>query len=57
MLSTIQAAAALGISPRRVLALIESGRLPAKKLARDWIIKKSDLKLVSIRKPGRPKKG
>jgi excisionase family DNA binding protein len=57
--NTKQAAAALGITPRRVLALIQSGRLPAVKVGRDWIIKSSDLKLVSIRIPGRPpiKKG
>jgi excisionase family DNA binding protein len=56
MFNTIKAAKALGVSPRRVLALIKSGRLPAQKLGRDWIIKSSDLKLVSIRKPGRPPK-
>lgn len=56
MLNTRQAAQALGISPRRVLALIQSGRLPAIKVGRDWVINKSDLKLVSIRRPGRPKK-
>jgi len=47
MINTTQAAAALGITPRRVLALIQSGRLPAQKVGRAWIIKKSDLKLVS----------
>ena len=54
--STGKAASALGVTPRRVLALIQSGRLPAIKIGRDWVIKKIDLKLVSIRKPGRPVK-
>jgi len=56
MINTSQAASALGITPRRVLALIQSGRLPAVKVGRDWIIKSSDLKLVSVRKAGRPPK-
>jgi len=55
--NTAQASEALGVSPRRVLALIKSGRLPAAKVGRDWIIKKSDLKFVKNRPPGRPKKG
>uniref|UniRef100_A0A6H1ZFV7 Putative DNA binding, helix-turn-helix domain containing protein n=1 Tax=viral metagenome TaxID=1070528 RepID=A0A6H1ZFV7_9ZZZZ len=56
MITTKKAAQTLGISPRRVLALIKSGRLPAAKVGRDWVIKKYDLKLVSSRKPGRPPK-
>ena len=53
MIGTKQAATALGVSPRRVLALIEAGRLPAKKIGRDWIIEEQDLDLVRDRKPGR----
>jgi len=56
MINTSQAAKAIGVTPRRVLALIQSGRLPAVKVGRDWVVKKSDLKLVSSRKPGRPPK-
>jgi len=56
MLISSQAAKALGVSPRRVLALIKSGRLPAQKLGRDWIINSKDLAKVSSRPPGRPKK-
>jgi len=56
ILNSCQAAKALGVSPRRVLAIIKSGRLPAVKVGRDWIILKSDLKKVSIRVPGRPPK-
>jgi excisionase family DNA binding protein len=56
MLTTAQVAARLGISRRRVLALIQSGRLPAQKVGRDWLIDPKDLSKVKIRKPGRPKK-
>jgi len=55
-INTIIAAKALGVTPRRVLALIQSGRLPARKLGRDWIISDRDLKKVMVRKPGRPPK-
>lgn len=56
MLTTAQAAAQLKISRQRVLALIASGRLPAQKHGRDWMIEPSDLELVKVRKPGRPAK-
>lgn len=55
-LTTKQAAEKLGITPRRVQALIEAGRLPAQKFGRDYMIKEKDLKLVEDRKVGRPKK-
>jgi excisionase family DNA binding protein len=54
-LTTAQAAQKLGISPRRVLALIEAERLPAKPFGRVYMIEEKDLKLVKNRKPGRPK--
>jgi excisionase family DNA binding protein len=56
LLTTKQAAEKLGITPRRVQALIEAGRLPASKFGRDYMIKEADLKLVEDRKVGRPKK-
>jgi excisionase family DNA binding protein len=56
ILNTKQAAKILGINASRVRQLILSGRLPAQKLGRDWIIQEKDLKKVSHRKPGRPKK-
>jgi excisionase family DNA binding protein len=55
-LTTKQAAEKLGITPRRVQALIEVGKLPAQKFGRDYMIKEKDLKLVEDRKVGRPKK-
>ncbi len=56
MLTTPEVATRLSISTRRVLALIEAGRLPSKQYGRDHLIKESDLKLVADRKPGRPPK-
>jgi len=56
MINTTQAAQQLGVTRRRVQALIQSGRLPAVKLGRDWIIQEKHLKLVTVRKPGRPRK-
>ena len=54
-LTTKEVAGKLGVSLRRVQAMIESGRLPATKFGRDYMIKESDLKLVENRKVGRPK--
>jgi excisionase family DNA binding protein len=42
-LNTHQAGEILGVTAQRVLALIQSGRLPAKKIGRDWLISRSDL--------------
>jgi excisionase family DNA binding protein len=55
-LTTKQAAERLGITPRRVVALVTAGRLPAQKFGRDYMIREKDLKLVEDRKVGRPKK-
>lgn len=56
MLTTKQAAERLGVSVRRVHALIQDERLPAEKLGRDYVIKEADLKLVADRPTGRPPK-
>lgn len=55
VINTAQAAKALGITQRRITALIKSGRLPAEKIGRDWLINDKDIERVRIRKPGRPK--
>jgi excisionase family DNA binding protein len=55
-LTTLEVAEKLGVTRRRVLALIESGRLPATKFGRDYMIREKDLKLVENRKVGRPRK-
>ena len=55
LITTIQAAEELGISQRRVNALISEGLLPAKRFgARILLIQRADLDLVRNRpKPGR----
>lgn len=54
LLTTKETAVKLGVSVRRVQAMITDGSLPASKLGRDYIINESDLELVKDRKPGRP---
>jgi excisionase family DNA binding protein len=54
LINTVQAAETLGISVRRVRALISEGRLPAQRVGRDYVIQEKDLALVADRKPGRP---
>jgi excisionase family DNA binding protein len=56
LLTTTEVAARLGVTIKRVQAMIRDGRLPAEKMGRDYFIKEDDLKLVEDRKPGRPKK-
>ena len=56
LLTTKETAVRLGVGVRRVHQLIDSGRLPAEKMGRDYFIKESDLALVSERKTGRPPK-
>lgn len=56
LLTTKEVADKLGVSVRRVHALIQAERLPAEKMGRDYFIKEKDLKLVEDRKPGRPPK-
>jgi len=55
ILTTAQAAKILKVNDSRVRQLILSGRLPAQKLGRDWVIQEKDLIKVADRKPGRPK--
>jgi len=54
LLGTRDAATGLGITPRRVVALIRAGRLPALRVGRSWVIREADLELVKERRPGRP---
>lgn len=56
MLTTKDVAERLGVSVRRVHALITDGRLPAQKYGRDYLIDEESLKFVENRKPGRPRK-
>ena len=56
LITTAQAADQLGVSIRRVQALIKARRLPAEKVGRDWLINEFNLERVAERKPGRPPK-
>ncbi len=56
MLTTPEVAERLGVTTRRVLALIQAGRLPSRQYGRDHLVKESDLTLVENRQPGRPPK-
>jgi len=56
LITTKEAAENLGISMRRVTALIKKGRLPSQQIGREHLIQKSDLELVRERKTGRPPK-
>ncbi len=54
LMSVDQAARALGVSPRRVRALIASNRVPAVKLGRSWAVDRSVLPSRRRRRSGRP---
>lgn len=54
MLSTKQAGEILGVSRRRVIALIEQGKLKAHKFSNVYAINRGDLAAVRKRKNGRP---
>jgi excisionase family DNA binding protein len=56
-LTTREAAERLGVTVRRVNAMIQDGQLPAEKFGMMHMIDEKDLKLVKDRKVGRPKKG
>jgi len=53
-MTTEDVANELGVTPRRVLALIYAGRLPAEQFGPVWMIRRQDLKHVRHRPPGRP---
>jgi excisionase family DNA binding protein len=55
LLNTNQAAERLGISARRVRALIAAGTLQAHHIGQEWAIEEGALAHVTVyRKPGRP---
>jgi HNH endonuclease len=53
--TTVEAGRELGISGQRVRVLITTGRLPAIRQGRDWLIDPADLPTVAHRPPGYPK--
>ena len=60
-LTTSEVAAELGVTRRRVVAMITKGRLKAQVMGSNtrpvYLVARADLKLVKNRKPGRPRKG
>ncbi len=54
-ISTADVARELGVSQRRVRALIQAGRLPARRVGPVWLVEPADLERVRIRRPGRPR--
>ena len=56
IITTVEAAKRLGVTPSRVRALIEAKRLKAFKYGREWLIDPKDLAAVRNRKVGRPRK-
>lgn len=54
LIGTKEAASRLGISMRRVQALIAAGRLPAEKVGNSFAIREADLAKVNGRKNGKP---
>lgn len=53
---TRDAADLLGVTPRRVLQLIEESRLPAIKVGPIFLMRRSDVARLPGRPPGRPRK-
>jgi excisionase family DNA binding protein len=56
IITTVEAARRLGVTPNRVRALIQAKRLKAIKYGREWLIDPKDLEAVKDRKVGRPRK-
>ena len=56
LISSKEAAERLGVSVRRVQALITSGKLPAQKIGNSYVVQEKDLELVRERRSGRPAK-
>src|SRR3989442_10794560 len=54
LMSVDEAALALGVSPRRVRALIGNNRVPALRLGRSWALDRSLLRSHGRRRSGRP---
>ena len=53
-LTTAQVAERLGVTPRRVRALIAAGRLTAANAGRDYLVDEKDLARFRPQPPGRP---
>lgn len=56
LLTVSEAAQELGLSIYRIHDFIQEKRLPAEKLGKQYVIKRSDLALIKIKSVGRPPK-
>ena len=56
IIDTTEAARRLNVTPTRVRAMINSGRLKATKVGVVWMIDPKDLDVLKDRKVGRPRK-
>jgi excisionase family DNA binding protein len=56
LLSTADAARELGVSLRRIQALVLAGRLAARRVGKQYVIDSRALEAVRVRKPGKPQK-
>lgn len=56
LLSTAEVATQLGVTRQRVLELIKSHRLRAKKVGRSYVIHSNDLSSLALLQVGRPPK-
>ena len=58
MIGTTEAARRLGVSARRVAAMIDQGLLKASKVGKTWIIDEIEVSRLAKthRRPGRPRK-
>lgn len=57
MLSVVESASILNVSPARVRALIAEGSIPAHKVGRAWVLREEDVlqRAANRPRPGRPK--
>jgi excisionase family DNA binding protein len=55
LLTTREAAAQLGITDSRIRQLIRAGRLPARRMGRDWFVDEGDLRAFQPAPRGWPK--
>jgi excisionase family DNA binding protein len=43
LIGTTEAATLLAVTPRRIVALIQAGRLPASRIGHSWLIRRADI--------------
>lgn len=58
IIGTDEAAQRIGVSIRRLTAMIRTGIVPAQKIGRTWVLNETDVTRIAKQKrnPGRPRK-